>query len=317
MIRVYTISQGKITQHKNPTFKDIVVLENMIWIDLQSPTREEKEFVEKNYNIEFFTSQELQEIESSSRFIETDETIEMNLGFLSSDAELSVQSITFILKGNSLFTYRQGDLKIFAETVRRLKSSSSSEKKEHGLNVFLTVLEARIDGDADLIEGINRKLNAISKELIAQKSLRQDLLLGIAQLQENVMLLHETITEKQRVVSSLIRIPEFNKIENERLKIVLKDIASLLQHSQFSSERLEYLQNTFLGLVNIEQNQVIKIFTLVTVIFMPPTLIASIYGMNFSFIPELKWTAGYPFALGLMIFSSLIFLWYFRKKKWL
>jgi magnesium transporter len=317
MIRVYTISEGKITQHKNPTFKDIVMLENMIWIDLQSPTREEKEFVEKNYSIEFFTSQELQEIESSSRFIETDETIEMNLGFLSSDAELSVQSITFILKGNSLFTYRQGDLKIFAETVRRLKSSSSSEKKEHGLNVFLTVLEARIDGDADLIEGINRKLNAISKELIAQKSLRQDLLLGIAQLQENVMLLHETITEKQRVVSSLIRIPEFNKIENERLKIVLKDIASLLQHSQFSSERLEYLQNTFLGLVNIEQNQVIKIFTLVTVIFMPPTLIASIYGMNFSFIPELTWTAGYPFALGLMIFSSLIFLWYFKKKKWL
>lgn len=317
MIRVYTISQGKISQYKNPTFKEIVALEPIIWIDLQSPTKEEKEFIERNYSIEFFTSQELQEIESSSRFLETDETIEMNLGFLSSDAELTVQSITFILKENILFTYRQGDLKIFAETVRRLKSASSSEKREHGLNVFLTVLETRIDGDADLIEGINRKLNTISKELISQKSLRQDLLLGIAQLQENVMLLHETITEKQRVVSSLIRIPEFNKIENERLKIILKDIASLLQHSQFSSERLEYLQNTFLGLVNIEQNQVIKIFTLVTVIFMPPTLIASIYGMNFSFMPELTWTAGYPFAIGLMIASSLIFLWYFKKKKWL
>jgi len=317
MIRVYTIGQGKISQYKNPSFKEVGALENIIWIDLQSPTKEEKEFVEKNYGIEFFTSQELQEIESSSRFLETDETIEMNLGFVSSEAELSVQSVTFILKENLLFTYRQGDLKIFAETVRRLKSASSSEKKEHGLNVFLTLLETRTDGDADLIEGINRKLNAISKELIAQKSLKQDLLLGIAQLQENVMLLHETITEKQRVVSSLIRIPEFNKIENERLKIILKDIASLLQHSQFSSERLEYLQNTFLGLVNIEQNQVIKIFTVVTVVFMPPTLIASIYGMNFTFMPELKWMAGYPFAIGLMIFSSLIFLWYFKRKKWL
>ena len=175
MIRVYTISQGKISQYKNPTFKEIAGLENIVWIDLQSPTKEEKEFIERNYSIEFFTSQELQEIESSSRFLETDETIEMNLGFLSSDAELSVQSITFILKENFLFTYRQGDLKIFAETVRRLKSASSSEKREHGLNVFLTVLETRIDGDADLIEGINRKLNAISKELIAQKSLKQDL----------------------------------------------------------------------------------------------------------------------------------------------
>lgn len=317
MIRVYTLNQGRLSQYKNPSFGDIKGLDNIVWLDLQSPNQEEKEFVEKNYSIEFFTSLELQEIESSSRFLETDETVEMNLGFVLSEAELSVQSVTFILKGNILFTYRQGDLKIFAETVRRLKSASSVEKKEHGLNVFLTILETRIDADADLIEGSSRKLNGISKELISRRSLKQELLLEITQLQENVMLLHETITEKQRVVSSLIRVAEFNKIENERLKIILKDIASLLQHSQFSSERLEYLQNTFLGLVNIEQNQVIKIFTVVTVAFMPPTLIASIYGMNFTVMPELKWASGYPFALGLMIVSSMAFLWYFRRKKWL
>jgi magnesium transporter len=317
MIRAYTIIKGRINQFKNPTFKEIADLENLIWIDLQSPTTEEKEFVEKTYKIEFFTSQELQEIESSSRFLETDETVEINLGFVHSEGDMSVQSLTFILKENILFTYRLGDLKIFAETVRRLKSSSSHEKPEHGLHVFLTILEARIDGDADLIEASNRKLNAISKELIARRSLKEDLLLEITQLQENVMLLHETITEKQRVVSSLIRIPEFNKIENERFKIILKDIASLLQHSQFSSERLEYLQNTFLGLVNIEQNTVIKIFTVVTVVFMPPTLIASIYGMNFTFMPELKWLAGYPFAITLMVLSSMGFLWYFKRKKWL
>jgi magnesium transporter len=119
------------------------------------------------------------------------------------------------------------------------------------------------------------------------------------------------------VVSSLIRIPEYNRIENERFKIILKDIGSLLQHSQFGAERLEYLQNTFLGLVNIEQNTVIKIFTVVTVAFMPPTLIASIYGMNFKFMPEINWYFGYPMAIFLMVLSSLAFLWYFRKKKWL
>ncbi len=317
MIRAYTINKGRISQYKNPSFEEIAGLDNLIWIDLQSPTTEEKEFVEKTYKIEFFTSQELQEIESSSRFLETDETVEINLGFVLSEGELSVQSMTFILKENILFTYRLGDLKIFAETVRRLKASSSVDKREHGLNVFLTILEARIDGDADLIEASNRKLNAISKELINRQNLKQELLLEITQLQENVMLLHETITEKQRVVSSLIRIPEFNRIENERLKIILQDITSLLQHSQFSSERLEYLQNTFLGLINIEQNTVIKIFTVVTVVFMPPTLIASIYGMNFTFMPELKWFGGYPFALSLMVLSSLGFLWYFRRKKWL
>lgn len=316
MIRVYTITKGKIDQNKNPALADILEFRNVIWIDLQSPTQQERNFVETHFKIEFFTSQELQEIESSSRFLETEETIEINLGFFSGDADQSVDNVTFILKGNILFTYRQGDMKIFAEAVRRLKSMIT-ETKEHGLDIFLTILEVRIDGDADLIEGINRKLNQVSKELLSQKSLKQDLLLGIARLQENVMLLHQTITEKQRVVSSLIRIPEFNKIENERLTIIIRDIASLLQHSQFSSERLEYMQNTFLGLVNIEQNQVIKIFTVVTVVFMPPTLIASIYGMNFIHMPELEWMAGYPFAIGLMLISSLAFLWIFRWKKWL
>lgn len=316
MIRVYTLRQGKLEQHKNLPHEEIMKLSNVIWIDLQSPSQQEKVFVERSFKIEFFTYQEAQEIESSSRFLETEETIEINLGFISSDVELSVQNVTFILKGQILFTYRQGDLKTFAEAVRKLKSMNA-ETKEHGLDIFLTLLEARIDSDADLIENVNRRVNAISKELIARESLKEDMLLGIAQLQENTMLLHETITEKQRVVSSLIRIPEFNKIENERLKVIIKDIGSLLQHAQFSSERLEYLQNTFLGLVNIEQNTVIKIFTVVTVVFMPPTLIASIYGMNFKIMPELSWIGGYPLAIGLMIFSSLGFLWYFKRKKWL
>jgi magnesium transporter len=316
MIRVYTIREGKIEQFKNPALQDIPQYENILWIDLQSPTAQEREFIEKSFGIEFFTSQEVQEIESSSRFFETEETIEINLGFVSTEMEMNVQNVTFILKGHILFTYRQGDVKTFAEAVRRLKTMST-EKKDHGLDVFLTILETRIDGDADLIEAINRRINHVSKSLISQKSLGEDLLLGIAQLQENVMTLHQAITEKQRIVSSLIRIPEFNRLGNERLTIIIRDIASLLQHSQFSSQRLEYLQNTFLGLVNIEQNQVIKIFTVVTVIFMPPTLIASIYGMNFVHMPEIKWLGGYPLALGLMIVSSLTFLWYFRRKKWL
>lgn len=316
MIRVYTLTNGRIEQFKNPALQDISEYENILWIDLQSPTSQEREFIEKNFNIEFFTSQEVQEIESSSRFFETEETIEINLGFVSTDVELSVQNVTFILKSHILFTYRQGDVKTFAEAVRRLKTMNT-ETKDHGLDVFLTILETRIDGDADLIESINRRVNHVSKSLISQKSMEEDLLLGIAQLQENVMMLHQAITEKQRVVSSLIRIPEFNRLGNERLTIIIRDIASLLQHSQFSSQRLEYLQNTFLGLVNIEQNQVIKIFTVVTVIFMPPTLIASIYGMNFKYMPELGWLAGYPIALGLMVLSSLVFLWYFRRKKWL
>ena len=206
MIRVYTISKGKIEQFKNPPLQEILNYENILWIDLQSPSAQEREFIEQNFKIEFFTTQEVQEIESSSRFFETEETVEINLSFVSTDAELTVQNVTFILKSTILFTYRQGDVKTFAEAVRRLKTMST-ETKDHGLDVFLTILETRIDVDADLIESINRRVNHVSKALIAQKSLKEELLLGIAQLQENVMILHQAITEKQRIVSSLIRIP--------------------------------------------------------------------------------------------------------------
>jgi magnesium transporter len=104
---------------------------------------------------------------------------------------------------------------------------------------------------------------------------------------------------------------------NQRLRIIIKDINSLLYHSEFGFERLEYLQNTFLGLLNIEQNKIIKIFTVASVVFMPPTLIASLYGMNFKIMPELNWEFGYPFAILLMVLSVAITLGIFRSKKWI
>ena len=129
MIRVYNIQNGRLQQNKSPQLNEISSIERIIWVDLQSPTQQEREFVEKNYKIEFFTSQEVQEIESSSRFIETDETVEINLGFVTADPEMTVQNVTFILKDNILFTYRQSDLKIFAESVRKLKSTSASASR--------------------------------------------------------------------------------------------------------------------------------------------------------------------------------------------
>ena len=131
------------------------------------------------------------------------------------------------------------------------------------------------------------------------------------------MLLRENIFDKQRVVSAMLRSERFQKNEYEKLRIVIKDINSLLEHTNFNFERLEYLQNTFLGLVNIEQNKTIKIFTVVSVIFMPPTLIASIYGMNFDIMPELHWAHGYIFAIFLMALSSFVTLFIFKRRGWL
>jgi len=129
--------------------------------------------------------------------------------------------------------------------------------------------------------------------------------------------LRESVIDKQRLVSAFLKSELLPKENIEKLRILIKDISSLIDYSKFNFERLEYLQDTFLGLVNMEQNKIIKIFTVVSVIFLPPTLIASIYGMNFKVMPELSWKLGYPISLVLMVASSIGTLWFFKKKNWL
>jgi magnesium transporter len=287
---------------------------NIFWIDLINPTEEEIRQVEKDFRIELFTKQESEEIESSSKYVETEDEIGINLNFLvPGNNTFSNEPVSFILKDKILFTQRTHEFRSFTETYRKLRAI----KPVDGDDIFLTILETRIDYDADLIETITDKITAISKQMIGDKDPNRELLLKITALQESTITIRENIVEKQRIISSLLKSKMFPKEDHENMRIMIKDVGSLLDHTSFNFERLEFLQNTFLGLVDMEQNRVIKIFTVVTVIFMPPTLIASAYGMNFKFMPELGQVWGYPFAILLMIMSSATTLLFFRRKKWL
>jgi magnesium transporter len=293
---------------------DTPVNPNIFWIDLINASDEEKMKVEKDFKVELFTKQESEEIESSSKYVETEDEIGINLNFLIQDEGNFVnEPVSFIIKNKILFTQRSREFRSFSETYRKLRAI----KPIDGDDIFLTILETRIDFDADLIETITDKISAISKELIRDKDPDRDLLLAITSLQESTIAIRENIVEKQRIISSLLKSKMFPKEDYENMRIMIKDVGSLLDHTSFNFERLEFLQNTFLGLVDMEQNRVIKIFTVVTVIFMPPTLIASAYGMNFKFMPELDKFWGYPFAILLMILSSTMTLLFFKRKKWL
>ncbi len=317
MIRVFYGNGQELHWEKNPLTLQPTEGEKIIWVDLQNPSEEEKKRVEAGFGIEFFTPQEAAEIESSSRYYEDTDGFEANTAFLvQEDKGYKTKQVSFILRNNTLFTLREADLPSFAETVRKLKTFKKGAANK-AIQIWLLLIETQIDLDADFIEYLTRVTNTVSKKLVKERSIEEETLLRITQLQEYTILIRGSIVDKQRLVSSMLRSTQVEKAERNRLRIIFKDINSLLQHTQFSFERLEYLQNTFLGLVNIEQNQVIKIFTVVTVIFLPPTLIASLYGMNFEYMPELKWMAGYPFALGLMVLSSLAFLWFFKRKNWL
>jgi len=317
MIRVFYIHEGRVNWIKNPDDLEFPAEDRIIWVDLQHPDNEEKAAVEKKFNLEFQTPQEMAEIESSSRYIEYEERIEANTNFVEVDGgNAYVRQVSFILQDNTLFSLRNSDMRAFAEAVRKLKTIRKSPGLL-GSQILMLLLEVRIDLDADFIEYVTRQTTILSRKLTKKKEYGEEILIQITELQENMILIRESITDKQRLVSSLIKSSLIKDTEKDRLRIVMKDINSLLQHTEFGFERLEYLQDTFMGLVNIEQNQVIKIFTVVTVAFMPPTLIASIYGMNFRYMPELFWSWGYPIALALMILSSLLFLWYFRRRGWL
>ena len=163
------------------------------------------------------------------------------------------------------------------------------------------VFETRIDFDADFLEAIARDIADLSKELTAERKLQDDVLIRINHLQEVTMLIRVNIVDKQRIISSILKSQHFPDGEYAKIRVMIKDVGSLLEHTQFNFARLEYLQNTFLGLLDTDQSKVIKIFTVVTVVFMPPTLIASLYGMNFQYMPELSHKWGYPFALILML----------------
>ncbi|MDR2815643.1 MAG: magnesium/cobalt transporter CorA [Proteiniphilum sp.] len=311
-VKLFYHKDGIVRLSRSLDFLKSNPIGSFLWIDLNDVDEEVENELEDFLKIYIQEEEEMIEIEMSSRYIETNDTLVVNSNFLLSNFE--TDPVSFILKNNILVTVRGEELISFHETVKKI--SANPRNYPTGAHVLVALLETRVEFDADMIENMTQKITQLSNSLTLQEA-DAELLSEIKNLQEKTMLLRENIIDKQRVVSSMLR-SEFIPIELQpKLTIIVKDINSLVEHIKFSFDRLDYLQDTFLGYVNIEQNKIIKIFTIVSVIFMPPTLIASIYGMNFDIMPELHKKWGYPAALALMVLSSLFILYYFKKKKWL
>ena len=315
MVNIFYKGTEKVLLHQGIQGIDEVTREDVIWVDLIAPTPFERDTIEKYFKITLQTQQEIEEIEISSRYLETDKVIIANTQFIIlGDNEYKKESVSFIIKGNLLFSYRYSEMRTFNDMYRRL---DYHYRVIDGVQIFLNLLEIRIDIDADMIESVVKDISALSTLVIRERQMDEEMLVKISHYQELTMMLRENVIDKQRVISSILKSEIFPKEYHNKLRIMIKDTASILDYINFSFQRLDFLQNSFVGFVNIEQNKIIKIFTVATVVFMPPTLIASIYGMNFHFLPEIKWTYGYPFALALMLIASLGTIFLFKKKKWL
>ena len=286
---------------------------DIIWIDLLDVSDRTEETLEGFLKIDIQEDEEMEEIEMSSRYIQTDDSIVANSNFLHSNFD--VEPVNFILKNNILVTSHDHELGSFNETVKRMFVNTRNFPT--GFHVLVALMETRVEKDADLIEDTTDMITELSTHINASDHVDEDILIQIKNLQEKVTILRQNIMDKQRVISNLLKCDFFPEELQPRLTMVIKDINSLFEYTRFGFDRLDYLQDTFLGLVNIEQNKIIKIFTVINIIFLPPTLIGSLYGMNFDFMPELHWQYGYAFALGLMVMSVVLILLIFRLKKWL
>ena len=256
-----------------------------------------------------------EEIEISSRFSETDQAIFANTSFLiPGPDEYTEETVSFILTDNILTTLRECPLKSFTDLQRRIMAFPKIYDSGHV--AFLSILENRIDLDADMVELLSKEINQYNRKVSVGEDISEEFLIDINIIQENTMLIRENIIDKQRVISSILKSANYPKEYQPRLNVLLKDISSLINHTDFGFERLEYLQNTVLGIINLDQNKIMKVFTLVSLLLMPPTLIASFFGMNVNFgwfIGNSLWT--WVVILLLMVVSLMIIFWVFKKKK--
>ncbi len=316
MLTVYLKSYNKVIRNADVKLFDDLGYDDILWIDMFDPTVKEKRAVQEFMEIDFQTEEQIEEIESSSRYSETEHAVYCNTNFLMTvDGGFIVEPLSFVLSEGVLISERNTELKTFSDTARKLQINYRLYPT--GFHILVSLLEVRIDLDADMVESISRQVAQLSRHISLDGTIDKEVLKRITMLQDNNMILRENIFDRQRVISSVMRSDRFPNDTYPRLSMRLKDIASLLSHADFSLDRLDYLQDTALGLINIEQNNITKLFTILSVFFMPPTLIASIYGMNFRHMPELSTRYGYPFAILLMILSASVTFFIFKRKKWL
>ena len=321
MLSVFYRENGRILLSASLKRLSELALEDVVWIDLIDPSGDEKRAVEAFLGTEIQSRAQAEEIESSSRYFETDDVIFANTNFLTpSDDEYMMQPVSFTLVGGALTTLREVPLRSFTELQRRMQVNP--KQYPSGFSVFASILDQRVDLDADMIELLSKEISQYAKRIGQKEDINEELLLDINQLQENSMIVRENVVDKQRLISNLLRSSKYPKSLEQRLNVLLQDISSLISHANFIFERLEYLQDTVVGLINLDQNKIMKVFTLVSLLLMPPTLIASFYGMNvrLPMIGSLDPNASpwnWVIILGIMVLS-FVSVWYvFKRRKML
>ena len=320
MINVFVLQNGRLSQVNIDTRADLERA-TPIWVDLTDPNDEERDWVKSIYGVTLPDEDEVKDIEASARYYEADNgDLHLRSDFLleEDEGESRVVTVAFILAKDMLFSMHSDDLPVFRLVRMRARSRPGSigDFKDVLLDLYATDVEY----SADALEGIYQNLEEVSHSVLKKEFSDADAAESLSAMAREEDLngrIRRNMMDTRRAVSFMMRGRLLSSDQFDDARQILRDIESLDGHTAFLFEKINFLMDATVGFININQNKIIKIFSVASVAFLPPTLIASIYGMNFRILPELNWSFGYPFAIVLMIASAITPFWYFRKRGWL
>ena len=321
MINVFVLQNGRLNQVPIDSRSDLEKVEP-VWVDLTDPTEDERAWVKAIYGVTLPGEDEVKDIEASARYYEAENgDLHLRTDFLreEEDGPSRIVTVAFILARKMLFSVHTDDLPVFR--LVRMRARSRPGSIADYMDVLLDLYATDAEYSADALEGIYQNLEEVSGRVLQEQFTDQDAaaaLNSIAHEEDLNGRIRRNTMDTRRAVSFLMRGRLLNAEQFEEARQILRDIESLDGHTSFLFDKINFLMDATVGFININQNKIIKIFSVASVAFLPPTLIASIYGMNFKrWFPELDWALGYPFALALMVTSAIAPFWYFRRRGWL
>jgi magnesium transporter len=328
MLNVFALDsgrlKGRLVQHEVQCAADLESVAPL-WVDLEAPTAEEKGWVATRYGLSIPDNVVDDDLEESARFYEEDNgELHIRSDFLVGGGEgpeagpARSARVAFILFNNVLFSIHDEDLPVFR--LLRLRARRTPALIEDAKDVLLKLFDADAEFSADALEGVYDRLDAVSTRVLKQNvtdEVAASALAAIAREEDLNGRIRRNVMDTRRALSFMMRSRMLGAEQFEEARGILRDIESLDHHTAFLFDKINFLMDATVGFININQNKIIKLFSVASVGLLPPTLIASIYGMNFRFMPELDWAWGYPFSLALMAVSVVAPFWYFRRKRWL
>ncbi len=327
MLNIFTLANGRLVQEEIESLEELSRFQP-IWVDLESPTPEEKRWIKQHYGLSIPEDAMDEDIEESARFYEEDNgELHIRSDFLIDDHDQPRGvRVAFILnlvndelksKG-VLFSIHDEDVPVFR--LLRLRARRAPGLITDAREVLLKLFDADAEYSADTLEGIYDELELAGKKVLSGNvtdALAGEVLGAIARQEDLNGRIPRNVMDTRRAVSFMMRSKMLNAEQFEEARQILRDIDSLDSHTAFLFDKINFLMDATVGFININQNKIIKIFSVASVALLPPTLIASVYGMNFRAMPELEWEYGYVYAIGVMIASAIVPMLYFRKRGWL